>query len=174
MQDNNTPHKQDDVLEPEVLDDATYERARQAEQLNQMRQSAQFGQSNAPFGQSGDTNQSGQQGQQNTFTYYVRTGNRGAHSGNGGNPNAFYRNYAFGAGQNAACLPSFVSVFLILIVFFQLGFLAMLGFIFFLLMGKAISFMVLFKNLINGKLVPPILLDCAVWIISYSLVAWLS
>jgi len=87
-----------------------------------------------------------------------------------------HRNFIFVNPQfnmNASCLPSFISLFLAILVFFQLGFLATLGFVFFLIIGKAISFYIMIKNLSKGKLIPPILLDCVVWALAYSFVVWL-
>lgn len=164
-------NQQDEVLEPEILDDATYARSR-----NQGNFTNQTG---SGFGANSyhSASHSGQNSGNKIYTYFIRTGNphQGFQGqGNTGQGNNFFGNYALSSQQNTSCLPSFVSLFLVLFVLFQLGFLAMLGFIFFLFIGKAISLIINFKNIMNGKLIPPILLDCAVWIISFSLVTWLS
>ena len=103
--------------------------------------------------------------QQNLFNSRQQTGNT-------------FKSYTFinnpNFNMNASCLPSFISVFLTLLVFFQLGFLAALGFIFFLLFGKAVSMVIILKNITQGKIIPPILLDAIVWIIAYGLVKWLA
>lgn len=101
---------------------------------------------------------------QDAYRYQEQTGNT-------------FKNYTFinpNFNMNASCLPSFISVFLSILVLFQLGFLAALGFVFFLLVGKAIAFYVMVKNLSQGKLIPPILLDCVVWSAAYSIVVWLA
>lgn len=88
-----------------------------------------------------------------------------------------FRKYTFinpNYNINASCLPSFISLFLTLAVWIQLGFLAALGFVFFLLIGKAISLAVMLKGFSRGRIIHPLLLNSVVWVVSYSLAAWLA
>lgn len=75
---------------------------------------------------------------------------------------------------NNSCLTGIISLALIFFVFLQMGFLAALGFAFFTAIGKIISFVITVKSLLNGKFIPPVALDVAIWVISYCLVAWLA
>lgn len=75
---------------------------------------------------------------------------------------------------NNSCLTGLISLALIFFVFLQMGFLAALGFAFFTVLGKIISFIITIKSLLNGKIIPPLVLDTAIWIIAYCLVSWLS
>ncbi len=74
----------------------------------------------------------------------------------------------------SSCLPGLISLFLGFYVFFDMGFLAALGFMFFMVIGKGITFMIMLKNLARGVVIPPILLDCVVWAASFYLVDWLT
>ena len=125
--DTNKNPKNDEVLEPEIVDDNGWDKRRQ---------------------------QPSQGGSRYTYKNYTLI-----------NPQF---------NMNNSCLPSFVGLGLFIFVFFQLGFLAALGFAFFLLIGKAFSFYVVLKNFSKGIIIPPILLDAAVWLIAYGLVVWLS
>ena len=78
------------------------------------------------------------------------------------------------AGINDSCLTGIISLALIFFVFLQMGFLAALGFAFFTFIGKILSLIITFKSIINGKIIPPLVLDIAVWIVSDCLVTWLS
>lgn len=73
-----------------------------------------------------------------------------------------------------SCLPGIISLVLTLAAFIQFGFLGALGFVFFTLIGKGIGFLVFMKNFLNGRVIPPIVLDCIVWFVAYSLTAFLS
>lgn len=78
------------------------------------------------------------------------------------------------AGMNDSCLTGMISLALIFFVFLQMGFLAALGFAFFTFIGKILSVIITLKSILNGKVIPPLMLDIAIWIISYCLVTWLS
>lgn len=78
------------------------------------------------------------------------------------------------AGINDSCLTGIISLALIFFVFLQMGFLAALGFAFFTFIGKVLSLIITLKSIINGKIIPPLVLDIAIWIVSYCLVTWLS
>lgn len=78
------------------------------------------------------------------------------------------------AGINDSCLTGIISLALIFLVFLQMGFLAALGFAFFTFIGKILSVIITLKSIINGKIIPPLMLDIAIWIISYCLVTWLA
>ncbi len=132
---NNSEQNQEDVLEPEIVNENEY------------------------------NNKSTWNNDSKTYSSY---------SGQNGSS---FRQYTFINPQfhmRNSCLPSIVSLILFIMVFFEYGFLAAIGFGFFLVLGKSISMLILMKNILNGKFVPPILLDCAVWIISFYLVSWLS
>ena len=73
-----------------------------------------------------------------------------------------------------SCLTGIISFGLIFFVFLQMGFLAALGFAFFTFIGKIISLIISVKSLLKGKIISPIMLDVAIWIISYCLVTWLA
>lgn len=75
---------------------------------------------------------------------------------------------------NNSCLTGIISLALIFFVFLQMGFLAALGFAFFTVLGKIVSFIITIKSLLNGKIIPPLVLDAAIWIIAYCLVSWLA
>ena len=105
---------------------------------------------------------------QNTYSYQEQYK---AQSGN------TFKNYTFvnpNFNMQNSCFPGFISIFLSVFVLVQLGFLAALGFVFFLLVGKAVSFYILLQNLSRGKVIPPIIFDAIVWVAAYSLVAWLA
>lgn len=78
------------------------------------------------------------------------------------------------AGMNDSCLTGMISLALIFFVFLQMGFLAALGFAFFTFIGKILSVIITLKSILNGKVIPPLMLDIAIWIISYCLVTWLA
>lgn len=78
------------------------------------------------------------------------------------------------AGINDSCLTGIISLALIFFVFLQMGFLAALGFAFFTFIGKVLSLIITLKSIINGKIIPPLVLDIAIWVVSYCLVTWLS
>lgn len=78
------------------------------------------------------------------------------------------------AGINDSCLTGIISLALIFFVFLQMGFLAALGFAFFTFIGKILSLIITLKSIINGKIIPPLALDIAIWVVSYCLVTWLS
>lgn len=73
-----------------------------------------------------------------------------------------------------SCLTGIISLGLIFFVFLQLGFLAALGFAFFTVIGKVISLIITINSLMKGKMLPPFVMDIAIWIVSYCLVAWLA
>lgn len=78
------------------------------------------------------------------------------------------------AGINDSCLTGIISLALIFFVFLQMGFLAALGFAFFTFIGKILSVIITLKSIINGTIIPPLVLDIAIWVVSYCLVSWLS
>ncbi len=78
------------------------------------------------------------------------------------------------AGMNDSCLTGIITLALIFFVFLQMGFLAALGFAFFTFIGKVLSVIITLKSILNGKIIPPLMLDIAIWIISYCLVTWLA
>lgn len=78
------------------------------------------------------------------------------------------------AGMNDSCLTGMISLALIFFVFLQMGFLAALGFAFFTFIGKILSVIITLKSILNGKIIPPLMLDIAIWIIAYCLVTWLT
>ncbi len=88
----------------------------------------------------------------------------------------FFTQYSFrnNVSVNNSCLTGIISLALIFFVFLQMGFLAALGFAFFTFIGKIITTVYFFKNLMEGKILPPLILDVAVWVLSYVLVTWLA
>lgn len=87
----------------------------------------------------------------------------------------FFTQYTMhSAGMNDSCLTGMISLALIFFVFLQMGFLAALGFAFFTFIGKILSVIITLKSILNGKVIPPLMLDIAIWIISYCLVTWLA
>ncbi len=87
----------------------------------------------------------------------------------------FFTQYTFRNNSlNNSCLMGILSLALIFFVFIQMGFLAALGFAFFITIGKIITTILFFKNLLEGRFLPPVILDIAVWILSYALVTWLD
>ncbi len=86
-----------------------------------------------------------------------------------------FTQYAFtNVNMHDSCLTGIISFGLIFFVFLQMGFLAALGFAFFTFIGKIISLIISVKSLLKGKIISPIMLDVAIWIISYCLVTWLA
>ena len=88
----------------------------------------------------------------------------------------FFTQYTFRHNNslNNSCLIGIISLSLIFFVFLQMGFLAALGFAFFISIGKIITTILFFKNLFEGRILSPLVLDVAVWILSYVLVTWLA
>lgn len=114
-----------------------------------------------------DENDSGRQSHQNPY---------GHDSGRGGfRQSPLFAHYTFNTVNiNNSCLTGMISLALIFFVFLQMGFLAALGFAFFTAVGKVIAFFITVKSLLNGKIIPPLVLDAAIWIMAYCLVSWLS
>lgn len=86
-----------------------------------------------------------------------------------------FTQYTFtNTGMHDSCLTGIISLGLIFFVFLQMGFLAALGFAFFTFIGKIISLIISVKSLLKGRIISPIMLDAAIWIIAYCLVTWLA
>lgn len=75
--------------------------------------------------------------------------------------------------QNS-CMPSFITLFLTIAAWIQFGFLAALGFVFFIIIGKVFTIYIQIHSLLQNKYIPPLLMNFIIWGIAYALVAWLS
>lgn len=77
-------------------------------------------------------------------------------------------------GLSQSCVVTVVMLALTLGAGFQYGFLAALGFLVFAGIGRAVTFVVFMRRLLEGRHINPWLLHGTTWFICWLLVAWLS
>lgn len=120
--------------------------------------------------ESAGTGRDGHRGQQYDG-FYAGTGPEGAWHG----PNAIFTNVftSYGPGQTACMAPA-ISLFLFLICLFRYGFLAGLGFVFFLGIGSAMGSWRNMRLLMYGRQYNPWAWRVGNWAVSFFLTVWLA
>ena len=103
-----------------------------------------------------------------------RPGGGGGHDTSGGFTRIFYTTFPSGRGMPPACLPTIVTLVLALFAAFRFGLLAAIGFLVFAAVGRAITFFLTVRHLLEGRLFNPWIPHLVTWVVCWLLVAWLS
>lgn len=107
------------------------------------------------------------------FSGHPGDGTAGA-GGNGGFSRIFYTTFPSGQGMPPACLPTIITLALALIAAFEYGLLAAIGFLVFAAIGRAVTFFLTIRHLLEGRFFNPWLPHIITWVVCWLLVAWLS
>lgn len=86
----------------------------------------------------------------------------------------FYTTFPSGQGMPPACLPTIVTLALALVAAFQFGLLAAIGFLVFAAIGRALTFFMTIRHLLEGRFFNPWVPHVVTWVVCWLLVAWLS
>lgn len=86
----------------------------------------------------------------------------------------FYTTFPSGQGMPPACLPTMVTLALALVAAFRFGVLAAIGFLVFAAIGRAITFFLTVRHLLEGRFFNPWIPHLVTWVVCWLLVGWLS
>ena len=86
----------------------------------------------------------------------------------------FYTTFPSGQGLPPACLPTLITLVLALVVAFQFGILAAIGFLVFAAISRLLIFFMSIRHFLEGRFFNPWVPHLISWFICWLLVAWLS
>lgn len=92
----------------------------------------------------------------------------------GGFTRVFSASFPGGQGMPPACLPTIVTLILALLAALNFGLLAGIGFLVFAAIGRAMTFFMTIRHLLEGRFFNPWIPHLLTWLICWMLVAWLS
>ena len=97
-----------------------------------------------------------------------------AYDSSGGFTRIFYTTFPGGQGMPPACLPTIITLTLALFAAVRFGLLAAIGFLVFAAVGRAVTFFLTVRHLLEGRFFNPWVPHLVTWVVCWLLVAWLS